>query len=456
MTGHYDVLVIGGGPAGVAAARSAAARDARVALVEQERVGGTCANVSCIPTEIFLEAARVALAAAQLGAEGVLVPGPDLRLSALVRRKDGLLRQLVGGLDAVLGAARVDVLRGHAAFVDPHRVEIAGGEVVAADAFVLAAGAPWELPQLDGFPGGRVVTPDVVQSWTAPPESAVILGGGLGLARFSVEYAYLLGVLGTTTTLACPGTQIVPGLDDELQPLVADGLQTLGVSIHLDSPLKAADGGLMVSAAGDTVKPEFVVVADARQPSVRGLGLDRAGLPEIAPVAVDAGCRTAVAHVFAAGDVTGGAYLTTAAEHAGSVAGANAAGDDLRADLDRLPVVLNTFPEIAYVGLDEPRARARGGVVRCGYADLQHGARNLTRGGLPGAVKVIADSLGQILGVHAVGTGAGEIVTTAAAFMQSEALVENVAALRSWHPSAAESLAQAAAAVAPVTISREH
>jgi Pyridine nucleotide-disulphide oxidoreductase, dimerisation domain/Dehydrogenase E1 component/Pyridine nucleotide-disulphide oxidoreductase len=215
-------------------------------------------------------------------------------------------------------------------------------------------------------------------------------------------------------------------------------------------------GSMHLAADGETVKPEFVVVADARQPSVRGLGLDRAGLPETAPVAVDAGCRTAVAHIFAAGDVTGGAYLTTAAEHAGSVAGANAAGDDLRTDLDRLPVVLNTFPEIAYVGLDEPRARTRGGVVRCGYADLQHGARNLTRGGLPGAVKVIADGLGQILGVHAVGTGAGEIVTTAAALMQSEALVENVAALRSWHPSAAESLAQAAAAVASVTISKEH
>jgi dihydrolipoamide dehydrogenase len=454
LTGHYDVVVIGGGPAGVAAARSAAARDARVALVEQERVGGTCVNVSCIPTEIFLEAGRTALTATGLAAEGVLAPTPDLRLAALVRRKDGLLRQLTSGLDAVLGAARVSVLHGHASFAGPHRVEIVGGEDVTADAFVLAAGAPWEPPRLDGFPAGRVVTPDVVQSWTTAPESAVVIGGGLGHARFSVEYAYLLALLGTATTLACPDRQVVPGLDDELQPLVADGLQTLGVTIYLDSPLKAADGAIMVGPGGETVRPEFVVVADARRASVDNLGLRQAGLPGTAPVAADAYCRTGVPHIFAAGDVTGGAYLTTAAEHAGTIAGANAAGDNLRATLDRLPVVLNTFPEIAYVGLDERSARARGGTgfggtVRCGYADLQHSTRNLTRGGLPGAVKLIADGLGQVLGVHAVGTGAGEIVTTAAALMQCEALVENVAALRSWHPSAAESLAQAAAAVRP-------
>jgi dihydrolipoamide dehydrogenase len=449
LTRRYDVAVIGGGPAGVAAARSASARDARVALIERARVGGTCVNVSCIPTEIFLEAARALLGVTELSAEGVLTPASELRLSALVRRKDGLLRQLTSSLDAVLGAARVDVLSGHASFLDPDRVQLAGGDVIAADAFVLAAGAPWEPPRFDGFPAGRVVTPDVVQSWAVPPASALVVGDGLGLARFSVEYAYLLAVLGTTTALACPGRQLVPGLDDELQALVADGLQTLGVSVYFDSPLKAVGDSVLVGTDGETLRPEFVVVADARRPSVVGLGLDRAGLPESAPVAVDDRGRTAVPHIFAAGDVAGGHYLTTAAEHAGTVAGANAAGDDLRAEPGCLPVVLNTFPEIGYVGLDEAAAQARGGAVRCGRADLTYSARNLIRGGLPGTVKVIADGLGQVLGVHAVGAGAGEIVTAAAALMQCEALVENLAGLRCWHPSAAESLAQAAAAVRP-------
>ena len=445
MRADFDVIVLGGGPAGIAAAQAAAARGARVGLVEQERLGGTCVNVSCIPTEIYLETAHTALSAMELAAGSVLVPPAELKLPALVRRKDALIRQLAGGVDRALRMARVELISGHASFAGPREIQVAGTGRLSADAFVLAAGAPWEVPQVSGVPASRVVTADVVQSWTEPPKSAVVAGLGIGAARFALEYAFLLAVLGTEVVLATEGQDLLPGLDRDLEPLLLDGLATLGVTVHKQAATYGA--GLDLAPSVDAANTDVVVVADPRRPSAAGLGLPAAGLPDVAPVGVDRYCRTRVPHIFAAGDLAGGACLTAAAEHTGAVAGANAAGDDLVAHLAAMPVVLKLLPAAGYVGVTEIQARAEHRAVRAGFADLQHAAHNLIRGGAAGAVKLIAGDLGEIVGVHAVGAGCGEILTAAAALIQCEALVADVAAVRSWHPSALESLAEAARAV---------
>jgi pyruvate/2-oxoglutarate dehydrogenase complex dihydrolipoamide dehydrogenase (E3) component len=444
MSADFDVLVIGGGPAGLAAARSAAARGAKTGLIEQERLGGTCVNVSCIPTEIYLGAAHTALSAVELAAGSVLVPPAELKLPALVRRKDGLIRQLAGGLDSALRMAGVERIAGHASFTGPDEVQLAGAGRLSADAFVLAAGAPWEVPEVTGVPAPRVVTADVVQSWTEPPKSAVVAGGGIGAARFALEYAYLLAVLGTEVTLAVEGTQLLPGLDSDLGPMLLDGLTTLGVTVYMQAASYGA--ALDLDPAVGAAAAEVVVVADPRRPSAASLGLPAAGLPDTTPVEMDRYCRTAVPHIFAAGDLVGGACLTGAAEHTGAVAGANAAGDDLVARAEATPVVLNMLPGVGYVGATEAQARAQHREVQVGFSDLQYAPYNLTRGGEAGAVKVIAGDLGEIVGVHAAGAGCGEIITAAAALIQCEALVTDVAVVRGWHPSALESLAEAARA----------
>jgi dihydrolipoamide dehydrogenase len=451
MSADFDVLVLGGGPAGVAAARAAAARGAKTGLIEQERLGGTCVNVSCIPTEIYLEAAHAALSALELAAGSVLVPPAELKLPALVRRKDALIRQLAGGVESSLRMAKVERVSGHASFTGPNEVQVAGAGRLSADALVLAAGAPWAVPKVTGVPASRVVTADVVQSWTEPPKSAVVAGGGLGAARFAVEYAYLLAVLGTEVTLAAEGPELLPGLDPDLEPLLLEGLATLGVTACKQAAVYGA--ALDLDPAVDAAGADVVVIADPRRPSAAGLGLPAAGLPDTAPVQVDRHCRTRVPHIFAAGDLTGGAYLTAAAEHTGAVAGANAAGDDLVARSAGMPVVLNLLPAAGYVGATEVQARAQGRGIRAGFADLQHAAHNLSRGAPAGAVKVIANDLGEIVGVHAVGAACGEIVTAAAALVQCEALVTDVAAMRGWHPSGLESLAEAARAAAASGIS---
>jgi dihydrolipoamide dehydrogenase len=275
-----------------------------------------------------------------------------------------------------------------------------------------------------------------------------VAGGGIGAARFGIEYAYLLAVLGTEVTFATEGQELLPGLDPDLEPLLLDGLATLGVTVYKRAASYGA--GLDLDPAVGAARADVVVIADPRRPSAAGLGLPAAGLPDTAPVQVDRHCRTRVPHIFAAGDLTGGAYLTAGAEHTGAVAGANAAGDDLVARAAGMPVMLNLRPAVGYVGATEVRARAQGRGIQVGFADLNAAAHNLSRGGAAGSVKVIADDLGEIIGVHAVGAVCGEIITAAAALVQCEALVTDVAAVRSWHPSGLESLAEAArAAIAP-------
>ncbi|ONH27993.1 FAD-dependent oxidoreductase [Pseudofrankia asymbiotica] len=450
MSEHYDVAVIGGGPAGVAAARRAAELGAKVALVERERLGGMCVNATCIPTEILLDVGRTTLSAVELAGTGVLGGGVDLRVGGAVARAAGLVGQLRDGVAAALRFAGVRHLTGNAAFVDEETLKI-GGEseaTLTADAFVLATGASWEVPALPGVPASRILTPDVVQGMGELPASVVVLGPDAGGTPFAVEYAFLLSVFGVETTLACPTGAVVPGLDPDLQALVVDGLETLGCAVHRQVTVRGGtDGTVALGADGPEVAAQAVLAVDVRVPSVAGLNLAGVGLPDSAPITVDGACRTAVPHVFAAGDVLGGALLTSVAEHTGRVAGENAAGGSARARTVAVPRYVGVRPEIGWVGLGEPAARRAAGDVRVGVADLAHNARTVAGGGGGGAVKVIAGPDGELLGVHCVGPGAGEIVGTAAALLQAEVTVDDVAALVAWHPSPLESLIAAAADV---------
>jgi len=240
----------------------------------------------------------------------------------------------------------------------------------------------------------------------------------------------------------------VPALDAALDGAATRVLTDAGVTVLTEAAVEAVEGErarVRHREGAATVPAAVIVAADPRRPFLAALGLETAGVRAAEAVVVDRGCRTSAPHIFAAGDVTGGAMLTGAALHMGEVAGRNATGSEAVTRLGRLPHVLHTTPEIGWIGLTEERARAAGRAVRMGTFDLSHSARAVALGAREGIVKVVCEAeLGEILGVHVVGPGAAEIIAAAATAIQAEIPVQDLAACVPWHPSMTEALIAAA------------
>lgn len=446
----YDVAVIGGGPAGYSAALRAAELGASVVLIEAEKPGGACVHHACIPTNILLNSAALFVEAQEQAALGVFQAGEAFSLGRAAARKDALVKKLADGIQAALRMRRVKVVPGRARFVSPHALAVAGGDVeLTADAFVIATGTRWAPPQIPGIAPERILTADQVQSLVAAPASALVLGGGPADTAFALEYAVLLSLAGATVSLATPHPSLLPALDPAVAAVVRAALVGSGIAVFEGAAIAAGRStSVELRHAGGTatVDAEVVVAADVRVPSTDGLALEAAGVAlDGTRIPVDRSARTNVAHIFAAGDVTGGLMLTNAAQHMGEVAGENAAGGDAATRLGRIPHLLHTVPECGWVGMTEAAALAAGHDVVTGMFDLAYNARAVTLGAREGLVKVVADRLlGEILGVHVTGPGAAEIVNLAAFAMQAELRVDDLAAFVAWHPSMAEGLAEAA------------
>lgn len=446
----FDVVVIGGGPAGYSAALRAAERGATAALIEAERPGGACVHHACIPTNAMLGAVDAFIAARELDAVGVLQVGEQFNFARAAARKETLVRMIAGNIEAALRMRRVQVVRARASFASAERVKLDGDDrgEVSAEAIVIATGTRWEPPTVPGVPPDRVLTVDQVHTVQTPPASALVLGRGPAETAFALEYAFMLAAAGSTVTIATPHPRIVPALDGALAELATAVLADAGVTVLTEATVTGAEGErVSIRHAGGVaeVPAEVVIAADPRRPFFETLDLPTAGVRADGRIPVDAGCRTNVASIFAAGDVTGGAMLTAAALHMGEVAGENAAGGEAVARLVRLPHLLHTVPEIGWIGLTEEAARAQGYDVRTGVSDLAYNARAITLGARQGLVKVVADrELGEILGVHAIGPAVSEILAAAAVAMQAEVTLDDLASTVHWHPSVAESLSEAA------------
>jgi pyruvate/2-oxoglutarate dehydrogenase complex dihydrolipoamide dehydrogenase (E3) component len=296
-----------------------------------------------------------------------------------------------------------------------------------------------------------VVTLDTVMALDRAPASALVLGGGPPGTAFAVEAAFLLAANGTRVVLAAPYDRLVDALDSEMDEIVRNGLESMGIRTVTGATLvevPQGGGATLVHTGGDEpMTAELVVAPDLRQPHTASLHLDAAGItpgPD-GSVPVDDRCRTTVGGVLAAGDVTGRIMVTAAAQAAGRVAGTNATGADQRLRLDALPRVLHSVPAVAWVGTSEETAAANGWDVMASLVDLTTTARSVVLGGREGALKLVAErELGHILGVQIVGSEAAEIAAVAATAIQAELTVDDLAESVHWHPSAAESLADAA------------
>ena len=446
---EYHVAVIGGGPAGYFAAIRAAQLGAKVAIIEKRWYGGTCLNVGCIPTKTYLKNAEIIEAIEMGAARGINFASTkySIDMNQVVKFKDGVVKRLTMGVEALLKSNGVDVFRGVAKINKNKDVVVDGNRIIKADKIILAGGSKVSRINIPGIDNPRILSSDELLSLKEVPETLTVIGGGV----IGVEMALAMHAIGSKVTIVEMMDRIVPAIDSEASKVLADTLKKKGIKI-LNSVsivgIEEAKNKLQVKLAnGEVIESDKALLSIGRVPDLEGVG-EIEFETERGKIKVDSFMETSVKGIYAPGDVNGIKMLAHVAFRMGEVAAENAVkGNHREVKLASAPSVVYTIPEVAMVGLTEEQAREKYD-VRVGRFDFAATGRAMASGDNLGFVKVIADAkYGEILGVHIVGPTAAEMINQAAALMELEITVDEVVKVIYGHPTYSEALYEAFADV---------
>jgi dihydrolipoamide dehydrogenase len=450
-TDHFDVVIIGGGPGGYAAALYGAAAGLNIAMIEKEKVGGTCLHRGCIPAKELLETAAVYRHVAGAKEFGVLADQPGLDFAVTMQRKQKVVDQLWKGLQSLLKGRKVTTYIGTGSLHADHTVRVTGGESgdveLTGDAVILASGSvPRTIPGFE-IDGELVVTSDELLSIDSLPSSAVVIGGG----AIGCEFASMMADLGTSVTVLEALPKILPGCDSDVTQVVLRAFKKRGIEVragvmvtgHTPDP----EGGTSVQFGdGESVKVDLVVVSVGRRPLSENLGLDDTGVKvdERGFVAVDEYCRTSEDGVWAIGDLINTPQLAHVGFAEGILVIREILGEDaVPVAYDRVPWCIYCHPEVAFAGHSQESAEAAGFDVAVSKHRYAGNGRAMIVGETDGLVKIIAEKgadgrAGQILGVHMVGPWVTEQLGQGYLAVNWEATVDEVAHFIQPHPTMSE------------------
>jgi len=450
------LAVIGAGPGGYTAAFRAADLGLEVTLVERwPTLGGVCLNVGCIPSKALLHAARVIEEAHEMGARGIAFGEPKLDTKKLVEWKSNVVRQLTNGLETLAKQRKVRVVRGTARFASPKQLEVetgGGRELVDFDQCIIAAGSePSSLPGLPKDP--RIIDSTGALELKSLPKRMLVVGGGI----IGLEMATVYDGLGVKVSVVELTKTLIPGCDRDLVKPLEKRIGARYEAIMLGTrvtKMEAKSDGIVVHFEGDQAPAEpqtygLVLVAVGRSANGRKIAADKAGVEvnERGLIQVDKQQRTNVAHIFAIGDIVGQPMLAHKASHEGKVAAEAAAGLKSFFDARVVPAVAYTDPEVAWVGLTEDEAKARGIAYEKGSFPWAASARSLTLGRSEGLTKLLFDAkTNRLLGAGIVGINAGDLIAEAALAIEMGADAADVGLTIHPHPTLSETLAFSAEA----------
>jgi dihydrolipoamide dehydrogenase len=448
---EFDVVIIGGGPGGYAAAFYGASAGLRVALVERDTIGGTCLNRGCIPAKAFLETAAVARHVAHAKEFGVDPGGePSIDFAVTQARKQRIVEGLVKGLTGLTKAKKVTYLLGTGSLGPNRTVTVAtadgGTTQLRGRHVVLAAGsAPRTIP---GFEvGGAVMTSDEVLMLDRVPARVAVIGGG----AIGCEFASTFADLGSQVTILEGLPKILPGLDTDVANVVVRSFTKKGIQIRTSAKVTGHTpndaGGTTVHVEGsEPLEVDAVVVSVGRRPFPDLLGLEGTAVQvdERGFVGVDEWCRTAEPGVFAIGDLVNTPQLAHVAYAEAILVVKKILGEPASpVEYDRVPWAIYCHPEVAWAGLGEDAARERGLDVVVAKHQFRANSRAQILGELDGMVKVVAKrradgTAGQVIGVHMVGPWVTEQLSGGYLAVNWEATVEEIAEFIQPHPSLTE------------------
>lgn len=448
---HFDLVIIGGGPAGYAAALYAGAADLSVALVERDRVGGTCLHRGCIPAKELLETAAVHRTVSHAGEFGVLAPAPGLDFSVTQARKQRIIDGLTAGVEGLLKRRKVATFAGTGRLEPGRSVRVAADDgseqVITGERVLLAAGSvPRTIPGFD-IDGTLVMTSDEVLEMPEIPNSAAVIGGG----AIGCEFASMMADLGSHVSVLEYAPQIVPGVDADIAKALGRAFKkrnidvVTGVRVTGHSPRPG--GGTTVHIEGaDDIDVDAVVVSVGRRPFPDHLGLEGSGVEvdDRGFVVVDEFCRTTEPGVYALGDLVDTPQLA----HIGFAEAIVVVKDVLDEqpmpiDYANVPWAIYCHPEVAFAGMTEEQATGAGFDVVVSKHRYSGNSRAMIVSETEGLVKIIAaknpdGSAGRILGVHMMGPWVTEQLGQGYLAVNWEATVDEVAAFIQPHPTLSE------------------
>ncbi len=440
---HCDLFVIGGGSAGVRAARMAAQKGARVVLAEAGALGGTCVNVGCIPKKLYSYAAHFADDFRDAKGFGWQVGEVGFDWAALKANRATEISRLNGIYANLLASAGVQVLAGWATLQDANTVQVrtaTGVEHFTARHILVCPGGQ---PSVPSFPGSEhVVTSDSMFDLDPFPRRLLVVGGGY----IACEFASIFNGLGATVTQLYRGEQVLRGFDDDVRRFTADEMRKHGVDLRTQADVasiaKTATGLVATLTDGTQVEADTILYATGRVPNTANVGLEAAGVAQgrHGAIVVDAHYQTSVPSIYAAGDVTSRVQLTPVALGEAMVIVDKLFGQGQRGmSYDYIPTAVFTHPNIGTVGFGEAEARERFGqitVFRSEFKALKHTLSGSSERTL---MKLIVDTASdRVVGLHMVGADAGEVVQGFAVAMKAGATKAVFDATIGIHPTAAE------------------
>jgi dihydrolipoamide dehydrogenase len=444
---EFDVVVLGGGPGGYAAALYGAAAGLKMGMVEEDRVGGTCLHRGCIPAKELLQTAEVLRTVAGAKDFGVDAGQPTLDLSVSQQRKQQVVDRLTKGLESVLKGRKVTVFPGKGSVADAAgrsiRVED-GTEISGSQALVLATGSsPRSLPGFD-FDGERILSSDHVLLLDKVPARAAVIGGG----AIGCEFASFLGDVGSEVTVLEVLPQILTGVDRDAAEVVVRSFKKRNIKVHTGVEVTGSEpngDGITVSydaGKGETsLAVDVVVVSVGRKPRSEGIGLEDSGVEvdEKGFVTVDGMMRTSVEGVYAVGDLVATPQLAHVGFAEAIITIKAILGEPVvPLDYSKVPWGIYCHPEVAFCGLTEEQAKEKGHDVVTSSHRFAGNGRALIIGESDGLLKVVAEKGGAILGVHIAGPWATELLAEGYLAVNWEALPEEVAAFVHPHPTLSE------------------